>query len=106
MAADAAKRRWLGTYIGGLHSPPVSQPTAIHQDIQLVGKEDGWGRVRGEGEGRGSSQAGLSLGILMAQVLHLLSGSSVGDKDQASCDVSEFLLMSSSERKPVVPPNH
>lgn len=39
----------LGTHIGGLHSPPVSQPTAIHQDIQLVGEEDGGG-------GRGSSR--------------------------------------------------
>lgn len=29
------------TYIGGLHSPPVSQPTAIHQDIQLGGRGGG-----------------------------------------------------------------
>lgn len=60
------------------------------------------------GGGRGSSQAGLSLGILMAQVLHLLSGSSGGNRDPASCDFSVFLqlghLMSSSERKPGVPP--
>lgn len=29
------------TYISGLHSPPVSQPTAIHQDIQLREEEEG-----------------------------------------------------------------
>lgn len=34
------------TYIGGLHSPPVTQPTAIHQDIQLGGDEWG-GRLTG-----------------------------------------------------------
>lgn len=39
------------TYIGGLHSPPVSQPTAIHQDIQLVGEEAG-------GQAGGASAAG------------------------------------------------
>lgn len=39
-------RRWTAleiTYIGGLHSPPVAQPTAIHQDIQLGGEEVGAG---------------------------------------------------------------
>lgn len=38
MGMDAA----MVTYIGGLHSPPVSQPTAIHQDIQLR-EEEGTG---------------------------------------------------------------
>lgn len=56
--ADVAKRR-PGTYIGGLHSPPVSQPTAIHQDIQLVGEEDGWGEVGGVRGG----EVGLGRGI-------------------------------------------
>lgn len=36
---DAASDATMVTYIGGLHSPPVSQPTAIHQDIQLGGEE-------------------------------------------------------------------
>lgn len=39
---DAASDAAMVTYIGGLHSPPVSQPTAIHQDIQL-GEEEGTG---------------------------------------------------------------
>lgn len=60
--ADVAKRR-PGTYIGGLHSPPVSQPTAIHQDIQLVGEEDGWGGGRGEVGGVRGGEVGLGRGI-------------------------------------------
>lgn len=39
LSADAASDAAAVTYIGGLHSPPVSQPTAIHQDIQLGGEE-------------------------------------------------------------------
>lgn len=39
MGIDAASDATMVTYIGGLHSPPVSQPTAIHQDIQLGGEE-------------------------------------------------------------------
>lgn len=42
MGMDAASNAAMVTYIGGLHSPPVSQPTAIHQDIQL-GEEEGTG---------------------------------------------------------------
>lgn len=73
----------LGTYIGGLHSPPVSQPTAIHQDIQLVGEEDGGGGrgVRGEvwvgGEEEvvsGQALTGDPHGTGAARVLRLLSG--------------------------------
>lgn len=33
------------TYIGGLHSSPMAQPTAIHPDIQLGGEEWGGGRL-------------------------------------------------------------
>lgn len=44
-AAVGASVRPMVTYIGGLHSPPVTQPTAIHQDIQLEGKGVGWGQA-------------------------------------------------------------
>lgn len=44
-AGDAA------TYIGGLHSPPVSQPTAMHQDIKFKG-EEGAGLLSLQGVGR------------------------------------------------------
>lgn len=72
MGMDAASNAAMVTYIGGLHSPPVSQPTAIHQDIQL-GEEEGtgWTSLRG-----GSSQARLALRIFMAQVMLPPSSSS------------------------------
>lgn len=36
------------TYVGGLRSPPVSQSTAIHQDIQGGSVEGtGWESLRG-----------------------------------------------------------
>lgn len=72
MGMDAASDAAMVTYIGGLHSPPVSQPTAIHQDIQL-GEEVGTGRWSLWG---GSSQARLAHGILIAQVIHLIASSS------------------------------
>lgn len=39
----------MHTYIGGLHSPPVSQTTTIHQDIQLQWGEEAVTWVSGRG---------------------------------------------------------
>ncbi|KAM7379546.1 hypothetical protein PAMP_005092 [Pampus punctatissimus] len=64
MGMDAA----MVTYIGGLHSPPVSQPTAIHQDIQL-GEEEGTGR---QSLRSGSFQARLTCRNLMTQILRVI----------------------------------
>lgn len=72
------------TYIGGLHSPPVSQPTAIHEDIRLRGR----GRDR-LSEPLGSLQDRLRHRMLMVQMIHqLLRGFRelvMGNEDRASC---------------------